>query len=92
MKQYFIAPFRIYRRRTGLLTEFYTLFLDDQGQVTVSGDRISQYLLQIYLRRRGIDQIGATNNFSDPHIMIINHNTEMVGGNIVTAMNDKVTD
>lgn len=91
MKQYFIAPFRIHRRRTGLLTEFDTLFLDGQGQVTVSGDRKFQCLLQINLRRRGIDQIGAANNFSDPHIMIINHNTEMVGGNIVTAMNDKIT-
>ncbi len=44
------------------------------------------------MARSGAQQIGATNNFRDPHGSVVDYYSELIGGNVVTAPDEEVAE
>ncbi len=74
-------------RRFGELT---AVGFDQRGHVRIGGRGQPELLLEIDLRRRVIEQIGATNYVGHALIGVIDHDRKQVGEPSVAALEDEV--
>ena len=77
-------------RRTGLLAELPTRWVQDQRYMSVGGVLQPKKLLEQALPMRGIQQIGAPDNMSKMGLRIINGRGQLVGIEAVPALHNEI--
>ena len=63
-----------------------------QRHVRVAGNREVQRARQEDLARRRVGEVGAADDFADPLRSVVDHHSELVGGDPVSAADDEVVD
>lgn len=74
----------------GLLAELVSASIDQYGNMQVIGRRQIETLLQIDLPRRRVEQVASPQHFGNVLLMIVDHDSQLVGKDLVAPSNDKV--
>ena len=77
-------------RRTGLLAELLTRWVQEHRDMSVSGLLQAEKLLEPALPMRGFKQIGAPDNMSEMGLRIINGRGQLVGIKAVPALHNEI--
>ncbi len=78
--------------RAAALGQLQAVAAQDDGQVAELRQRRAQRAEHVDLPRRVVDVLVAAEHVRDPHVPVVHHHREVVGGHAVVAHDDQVVD